>query len=113
MKRSNEVRLGLEVLEDRLAPNGAFGGAINAGAPSYPPLNAFTATKANSGQNQPAWENSFGLYTSVLAGQTQAAAVIQSQVLAFQATQIAMIDQVFSQWQAMIQALHLNTTVIV
>ena len=50
MKSRNEILLTLEVLEDRLALNGAFSGAIGAGVPSYPPVTGSTVNASNGGQ---------------------------------------------------------------
>jgi hypothetical protein len=100
MKSNNEIRLGLEVLEDRMALNGAFSGAIDAGAPF--PMNALSATLSNIGQA------STGFSTNT-SGQTQS---LQSQLQALQAAQTAMIDQFFSEMQSLFQLLNVHTYII-
>ena len=120
MKRSNEVRLWLELLEDRMALSGAFGGAIDAGAPSLTPFpyNGLTALTTTSSQKETGFQNSFASVStisyvptaSVIQSQMQS---LQSQLQSYQAAQTAMIDQFFSQVGYILQQLHLNTTVVV
>lgn len=101
MKRNNEVRLGLEVLEDRIALSGAFSGAIRAGAPF--PMNALAGTQSNFGQLPPPGIN------IQASGQVQS---LQNQLQSLQAAQTAMIDQFFSEMQSMFQLLNIHTYII-
>jgi hypothetical protein len=103
MKSSTAVGLRLEVLEDRLAPNGAFGGGINAGAPSLTPFpfNGLTVTVTADTRAQPGFQGSFANVNHLtfvpapsLQDQLQA---FQSQLQSIQASQNALIDQFFSQ----------------
>jgi hypothetical protein len=100
MKSSNQVCLGLEVLEDRLALSGAFLGAASAGVPF--PLNALAANLPALGQPTP---------TSNIQP-SNSVQTFQSQLQAFQAAQTAMIDQFFSEMQTWSQILNLHTFVI-
>lgn len=100
MKSSNEVRLGLEALEDRMAPNGAFSGAVNAGAPF--PMNALSATLWNISEVSPRLNNQPSVQSQSL----------QSQLQSIQAAQTAMMDQFFSEMQSWFQLLNLNTYLI-
>lgn len=101
MKSNNEVRLGLEILEDRIALSGAFSGAISAGAPF--PMNALTGNLSNLGQLPPPGIN------NQTSGQVQS---FQSQLQSLQAAQTAMIDQFFSEMQSMLQLLNIHTFII-
>jgi hypothetical protein len=101
MKSSNEVRLGLEVLEDRMVPSGAFSGAIDAGA-SFP-MNVLAANFSNLGQLPP--PGSF----NQASGHVQS---FQSQLQAIQAAQTAMMDQFFSEMQSMLQLWNIHTYII-
>lgn len=100
MKSSNQVCLGLEVLEDRLALSGAFSGAISAGVPF--PLNALATNLPALGQPTPSSNNQPSNLVQTL----------QSQLQAFQAVQTAMIDQFFSEMQTISQILNLHTFLI-
>ena len=100
MKSSNEVRLELEALEDRIALNGAFSGAIDAGAPF--PMNALSATLWNISLLSPR-------LTNQPSAQTQS---LQSQLGAIQSAQAAMMDQFFSDMQSMIQLWNIHTYVV-
>jgi hypothetical protein len=108
MKSSNEVRLRLEVLEDRLALSGAFGGAINAGAPSLTPFpfNGLTARITTGNQTETGYRDSFANFSHLTF---VPAPSLQSQLQSIQAAQTAMIDQFFSQVQSLLQSLPLNT----
>jgi hypothetical protein len=110
MKSSNEILLTLEVLEDRLALNGAFSGAIGAGAPSYPPVTGSTVSASNAGQ--PFFRVGFGDLNLQPVSQTQQVQNVQSQLLALQAAQTAMIDQFFSELQSFVQILNLRSFLI-
>lgn len=109
MKSSNEVRLGLEVLEDRLALSGAFVGAIDAGPPSLTPFpyNGMTVQVATA-QPQIWYRGSPFSYLTFAQAPS-----LQSQLQAFQAAQTALIDQYFSEVQALVQLWHLNTYLII
>lgn len=107
MKSSNEVWLGLEVLEDRLALSGAFLGAASAGAPF--PMNALSASLEAIGPVQPSFRNSTMNFNNPPFNQGQ---TLQSQLQAFQAAQTAMIDQFFSEMQTIANILNLHTFLI-
>jgi hypothetical protein len=118
MKSSNEVSLNLEVLEDRMALSGAFGGAIGAGAPSLTPFpfNGLTAQVTTPNQRETGFRNSFADFSYLsfvpapsLQSQLQA---FQNQMQAFQASQTAMIDQFFSQVDFILRSLHINNVVV-
>ncbi len=114
MKNSNEVLLALEVLEDRLALNGAFSGVVDAGAPSYPPVTGSTVSASNVGQ--PFFRVGFGDLNLQPVSQTQQVTQqvqsFQDQLQALQAAQTAMIDQFFSELQSIVHILNLSTVLI-
>jgi hypothetical protein len=113
MKNSNEVCLNLEVLEDRIALSGAFGGAIQSGIPVFPqsPFTALAAAQSASiGQPQPGFRNSFGDFNSQTVNPVSN---FQNQLQSFQAAQVALIDQFFSDVQSLLQHLNLQTVLII
>lgn len=113
MKNSNEICLSLEILEDRLALSGAFGGAIQSGIPAFPP-SPFTALAAAQStsieQPEPGFRNSFTAFNSQTVNPISN---LQSQLQSIQAAQTAMIDQFFSQMQSLFQQLNLQTFLII
>ena len=111
MKTSDEIRLVLEVLEDRLALSGAFSGGTDAGPPSYPPITGSIVSALNGGQ--PAFRISFGNLNNQPVSQVQQAQSLQAQLQAVQAAQTAMIDQFFSELQSLVQILNLSTVLII
>ncbi|HTU88985.1 MAG TPA: hypothetical protein VMF69_02710 [Gemmataceae bacterium] len=112
MKSSNEVRLRLEVLEDRMALSGAFGGAIEAGAPSLTPFpfNGLTVQTTTNTQTQPGLRDSFA---NVSYLSFSPAPSLQSQLQSLQSAQTAAIDQLLSDWQSMVQSLNLSTVLVI
>ncbi len=110
MKSRNEVRLRLEVLEDRMALSGAFGGAINAAPPSLTPFpfNGLTGQTIHFDQTRTGFRNSFANFPQLTF---VAAPNVQSQLQSIQAAQTAMIDQFFSEMSSMLQQLHLTVIV--
>jgi hypothetical protein len=109
MKSRKEIGLRLEVLEDRMTPSGAFGGAIDAGPPLLTPFNSWIVQSTSVATSQPAIENSIANFYNPSLSQ---ATSILSQLQSFQATQIALIDQLFSDMQAMLQPWHINTILL-
>lgn len=113
MKNSNSVCLSLEVLEDRLALSGAFGGAIQAGIPVYPqsPYTALaTAQSASIGPSQGGFRDSFAAFNSQTFNPLTN---FQNQLQSLQAAQTAMIDHFFSEMQSLFQQLNLKTVLII
>jgi|GEM_PF-2811401 hypothetical protein len=108
MKHNREVRLGLEVLEDRTALNGAFGGAIGAGVPVLTPFNEWMLQPTSVGLSQPAVQNAIANFYNPTGQLSNALNQLQS----FQAAQTALLNQVFSEMQSLLQALHINTIVM-
>jgi hypothetical protein len=111
MKSSNEVWLRLEVLEDRMALSGAFGGAVHAGAPSLTPFpfNGLMAQTTTAALTETGFRNSFADFSHLSFVQAPS---IQSQLQSLQAAQTAMIDQFFSQVSSMLQLLQPNILVL-
>jgi hypothetical protein len=105
MKSNNEVRLRLEVLEDRTALSGAFGSAIDAAAPSLTPFpfNGLTVQTVTATRTQTGFRDSFADFSHL---SYVAAPSIQSQLRSIQAAQTAMIDQFFSEVRSMLQLFH-------
>lgn len=111
MKNSNAVWLSLEVLEDRMALSGAFGGAIQAGIPLFPPIPGLTAQATNFVQPQSStFRDNFAGFNSQALNPVTA---LQSQLQSFQAAQTAAIDQYFSDLQSLFQQLNLKTFLII
>lgn len=128
MKSSNEVWLSLEVLEDRLALSGAFGGAINRGAPSLVPFpfNGMTVNGTVLTESTAGFRGGFAdfipltftagpsVQSQMQAFQSQAQAfqsqaqALQSQFFSSQIAQMAVLDQYFSQAGSLFQSLPLN-----
>jgi hypothetical protein len=108
MKHNREVRLGLEVLEDRTALNGAFGGAIGAGVPVLTPFNSWLVQTASPQPSQAAVQNAIANFYNPSANQFSQ---YLNQLQSYQNAQTAMMNQLFSDIQAIIQALHLTTIV--
>lgn len=109
MKSSHEVRLTLEVLEDRLALTG-FGGAITAAPPSLTPFpfNGLMGQITHADQTRTGFRNSFANFPQLTFVATPS---LQSQLQSLQNTQMAMIDQFFSEVGTMLQQLHLTVIV--
>ncbi len=98
MKSSREVRLGLEVLEDRMTPSGAFGGPIDAGIPLFTPFNSWMLQPATTvGQSPQAIQSAMANFYSP--------SYFLNQVQSYQVAQMALIDQLFSNMQSLLQAL--------
>lgn len=122
MRSSKEVLLNLEVLEDRIALNGAFRGAIDAGAPSVPPVNGLSVNTSIT-HAHPGFRDDFFAFDSqptgdqlILQDQLQSMQsqlqTFEHQLQAFQAAQIKALDQFFSELGAMLKPLHLNPVLI-
>jgi hypothetical protein len=109
MKNSHQVRLRLEVLEDRLALTG-FGGAIMAAPPSLTPFpfNGLMGQTIHFDQTRTGFRNSFANFPQLTF---VAAPSLQSQLQSLQSAQTAMIDQFFSEVGTMLQQLHLTVIV--
>jgi len=98
-------------LEDRTALSGAFGGAINAAAPSLTPFpfNGLTVQTTTATQTQPGFRDSFADFSHL---SFVPAPSFQSQLQSIQAAQTAMIDQFFSELQSIVQILNLRSVLI-
>jgi hypothetical protein len=124
MKRSNESRLHLEVLEERLALNGTFRGAIDAAPPSLTPFpfNGLTVHTTTLNLAEPGYRGSFAnvthpTFAPAPASQGQlpslpAALSFQSQLQSFQAAQTAMMDQLFSEMAVILQSFQFNASTL-
>lgn len=110
MKNNNEGRLNLEVLEDRIALNGAFRGAIDAGLPLFPAIPGFPVASAIVPTPQPILGTSI---TNLNSPPVNPVSTFQSQLQAFQSAQIAAIDQFFTDLQPILQSLNLKTFLII
>jgi hypothetical protein len=104
MNSNNKGLLALEVLEDRLALNSGFRGAIMSTPLNVQPIPGWTTAPPFSAPPGPGFRGSFVDFnippiSSVLSFQTQ--------FQAYQASQIALIDQVFSQMASLLQQYHL------
>jgi len=118
MKSSTIARLRLEVLEDRLAPNGAFSGAMQAGAPSLMPFpfNPITVSVTADLRPQPGFRDSFAnvnhlTFSPPPSVQDQIQS-FQSQLQTFQANQLAMLDQFFTEIGSLLSHLPPNVITI-
>ena len=98
MKSRKEVCLRLEALEDRMALNGAFGGAIGAGFPILTPFDSWLIQPTtNVGQSQPAVQ-------SAIAGFNSPSNFL-NQLQTAQNAQMAIVDQFFSNVESLLHAL--------
>lgn len=98
MKSRKEVCLTLEALEDRMVPNGAFGGAIGAGVPLFTPFNSWIIQPAgNVGQSQPAIQSAFASFNSP--------SYFLNQLQAAQSAQMAVVDQFFSNFESLLHSI--------
>lgn len=117
--KSNKVALTLEVLEDRLAPNGAFGGAINAApASNIPfPFNGLTVQTTSGPLNRSGFHGDFAGFGQLVlvpapSPQSQLQS-IQNQFQSFQATQISMMNQFLNEVQPLLQSWQLLSPFVV
>ncbi|MHB1425610.1 MAG: hypothetical protein ACYC3I_20775 [Gemmataceae bacterium] len=104
MKRNNERLLVLEVLEDRLALNGGFSGAIMSTPLSFQPISGLTVPPRNIVPQGTGFRGSFVDFNIPPYGQLQS---LQSQIQSYQASQVAMIDQFFTEMASMFKQFYL------
>lgn len=98
MKSRKEVCLTLEALEDRMALNGAFGGAIGAGVPLFTPFNSWVIQPAgNVGQSPQGVQGALSSFYSP--------SYFLTQMQAAQSAQMAVVDQLFSEVQSLLHAI--------
>jgi hypothetical protein len=113
MKNSNDARLELEVLEDRVTPGGAFSGGISAGAPPLAPFaTGLWGSPLNITSFGPVFRNTYATTNQfdIAANQAQS---LQNQLQAFQNSQTALIDQYFSNLSALVKAMNMSTFLII
>lgn len=112
MSSRNEVRLSLEVLEDRMALSGAFGGAIDAGVPAFPPLFGLNVPSGTIGTQQTGFRSAADTFNNPAVNPVVAFQNFQNQMQAFQSAQNAAVNQVLSDLQNIFQQLNIHTFLI-